>query len=454
MSINNNYSALFNITSDNSYGLDSGLYMKTFSNEHSHAFQYLGAGAGELFNLQESDDFWSWRRSMYSLAKTLDPDSVFTCARLLYYKMLEKGYHHTVEFHYLHNDIEGATYDDREVMGKAIIEAAKQTGMNLTLCPVYYKTGGFGKPPSENQKRFLFQSPDDYLTMLSNLEKFTKEEESIDIACGVHSLRACSGEDLRYIYENTSAPFHIHISEQTKEVEDCLAFSGKRPIELLYEILGPLGIHHERLQLVHATHINAREIHLIAQALSKVILCPTTEANLGDGVFPLADFLKNGGIFGIGSDSHVGLCPLTEIRLLDWTQRLTHRKRSASLPVPSHPSRFETENRDPRTPENKEMDRKKSHADNKDVEIGSFLTQHLRKQPFIYPSAKKYGLIKLNEDHPLIFSRQMETVASTLTTCFESSMIEGIYDAKGNRLSSPEKYKKYLQAYKKIKLRY
>ncbi len=296
-----------------------------FLNSHSHAFQYAMAGRAEN-HVNPDDDFWSWRDAMYKLALSVNPEQLEAIAAMLYSEMLRHGYTHVAEFHYLHHDKNGAPYNSLAETGARLISAAKYTGINITLVPVYYNLSGFGAAASDHQRRFVFKNIDDYLKLVDASAQACAEYRHASIGFGVHSLRAASLEDLSGIVENgpLNAPFHIHIAEQLKEVEDCVGFHGKRPVECLMDRVELDG----RFNLVHATYLAENELLGIARSGANVVICPTTEGNLGDGIFSLKHLNENGGRWSIGTDSHVSLNPFEELRLLDYGQRLVSRSRN------------------------------------------------------------------------------------------------------------------------------
>lgn len=298
-----------------------------FQNAHSHAFQYAMAGLAERHSTgQTPDDFWSWRDAMYKLALQVNPDDVEVIASMLYSEMLRHGYTQVAEFHYVHHDQNGKPYDDIAEMGSRLISAAKKTGIGITMIPIFYQKGGFGKDPVEGQKRFISKDIESYLKLFEATEKCTQHYEHANVALGLHSLRGVDPVCVKEIClnGNKNLPLHIHISEQLKEVSDSLEYLGKRPVEWMLE-------HCEmdsRFHLVHATHINEIELNGIAKSGASVVLCPSTEGNLGDGIFPLRDFILQDGNWSIGTDSHIGLNPMEELRILDYGQRLISHKRN------------------------------------------------------------------------------------------------------------------------------
>lgn len=297
-----------------------------FQNSHSHAFQYAMAGmAEELVAGHTEDDFWGWREVMYQLALKISPEQMYVIGKTLYSQMLKLGYTSVVEFHYLHHDKDGKPFHNLAEMGLQLMRAADEVGINITLIPVYYHTSDFGKVHHVNQRRFISQSIDDYWRLIESSEIAARPYTNANVGIGIHSLRAAPLEHVKIILsEVNNKPIHIHISEQMKEVDSCVKFCGKRPVEWLLE---NTNVNH-LYNLVHATHMNESEVKGVAESGATVVICPTTEANLGDGIFPLLDYLKYNGNFSIGSDSHISISPLDEIKLIDYAQRLISRKRN------------------------------------------------------------------------------------------------------------------------------
>ncbi len=301
-----------------------GYALPGFQNAHSHAFQYAMAGLAE--NHSGDDDFWSWRETMYRLALHLNPDQFKKIAAMLYAELVRNGYTNVAEFHYVHHDKNGEPYENLAAMGEALIEAAKEAGIKITLIPIFYQKGGFGIEPNERQKRFISKTFEDYARLFEVSAEVCKRYENANIAVGIHSLRGVDAKDILRAAEDLpkDIPFHIHVSEQIKEVEDCIEFLGKRPVEWLLENINL----NERFHLVHATHLTETETENLAKSNANVVLCPSTEGNLGDGIFPLRNYQKFGGHWSIGTDSHIGLNPFEELRLLDYGQRLISHKRN------------------------------------------------------------------------------------------------------------------------------
>lgn len=299
------------------------------ANLHSHAFQRAMAGLTER-QQSESDSFWTWREWMYRFAATLSPDDVHAIARQLYVEMLEAGYTSVCEFHYLHHDVDGRPYARPAAMAEAILAAAGDVGLRLTLLPVLYQRGGFdGRPLSARQQRFG-HATDAFVRLVDDLRSAMVGAADVRIGVAFHSLRAVTLPTMRQVLgalDEPGMPVHLHIAEQQAEVADSLASHGHRPVQLLLDEL-PVDA---RWTLVHATHLDEAEVRGLAASGATVALCPTTEANLGDGLFPLRAYLAAGGRYGIGSDSHVSVSPVEDLRWLEYGQRLVEQKRSRAL---------------------------------------------------------------------------------------------------------------------------
>jgi formimidoylglutamate deiminase len=300
-------------------------------NLHSHAFQRAMAGLAERRGGAGEDSFWTWRETMYAFAGRIGPEELRAIAAQLYVEMLKAGYTQVCEFHYLHHQPDGRPYADAAAMSLALIEAAQEAGIGLTLLPTLYQTGGFdGRPLGERQRRFGLELAA-YLRLVENLRKL--ENSTLRIGIALHSLRAVPEAVLREVLAADVArrgPIHIHIAEQIGEVQDCLALRGARPVEWLLDH-APVD---RRWCLVHATHMTAAETGALARSGAVAGLCPTTEANLGDGLFPLRDHLEAGGAFGIGSDSHISVSPVEELRWLEYGQRLKTQHRNVAALAP------------------------------------------------------------------------------------------------------------------------
>lgn len=292
-------------------------------NCHSHVFQRTMAGLTE-YKTSDHDSFWSWRDLMYKYANKIDADQLYQVARYAYSEMLQEGFTSVCEFHYIHRDL--CDTNNTENMSMAIIKAAHDVGIILTLLPVLYTQAHIdGSPLSALQQRFKLSS-DEYIKLYKSLKKQLYPEQNIGIC--FHSLRAVSIEQMTRVLNELGnhQPVHIHISEQIAEVEQVLKYTGMRPVELLFQHFN-VGVN---WCLVHATHLNDNEIELIALSGAIAGICPMTEANLGDGVFPLAAFIKQKGNFAIGSDSHILINPFQEMQVLEYSQRLHHLQRVIS----------------------------------------------------------------------------------------------------------------------------
>lgn len=294
---------------------------------HSHAFQYAMAGMSEV-RRNPVDSFWSWRDIMYFFALTLSPEDMQAIAARLYLDLLKGGYTGVVEFHYVHNDLDGTPYARREELSLAIFEAARLTGIDLTHLPVFYAHSNFGGvPPTEGQRRFI-QSLEGYGEMLRALAPVAAAAGH-RLGIAPHSLRAVTEAEIGALMALRDeilpgCPVHIHVAEQVKEVEDALAWNGLRPVEQLLQI-APVD---DRWCLIHATHLSDAEVAAIAASGATVGLCPMTEANLGDGIFRAVDYLAQGGHFGIGSDSNIATSAAAELQQLEYSQRLRDRQRN------------------------------------------------------------------------------------------------------------------------------
>lgn len=311
----------------------SGPVIPGMPNLHSHAFQRATAGLTEYrsHNVDGTqDNFWSWRTLMYRFASRLGPEQLEAIAFWVYVEMLEAGYTSVCEFHYLHNNIDGQPYADDATLALAIMRAAQRAGIGITLLPVLYQTSGLGGlPPSEGQRRFV-RSTDSMLKLLDRLKPLC-DAQGVRLGLAPHSLRAVPPDGLREALAgldaiDATAPIHIHIAEQIKEVSDCIAWSGQRPVAWLLDH-SPVDA---RWCLVHATHMDADEYRRAGASGAVAGLCPTTEANLGDGIFDLPAWRTAGGVWGIGSDSHICVNVAEELLMLEYSQRLRSRQRNVA----------------------------------------------------------------------------------------------------------------------------
>lgn len=291
-------------------------------NVHSHGFQ-RGMAALSEHRGPTDDDFWSWREVMYRFLDRLTPEDTQAITTQAYAEMLEGGYTRVGEFHYLHNDPSGARYADPAEMAARIVAAAGSAGIGLTLLPVFYAHSDFGgQPPKPGQRRFL-SDLDSFGALLEASARHLPDDAVMGIA--PHSLRAVTGEELAALLAmSPTGPVHIHAAEQVREVEASLAFSGARPVEWLLDNMGV----DERWCLIHATHLTDAETDRLVASGAVAGLCPVTEANLGDGIFPAARYLEAGGRIGTGTDSNILIGLAEELRALEYSQRLHHRARN------------------------------------------------------------------------------------------------------------------------------
>ncbi|MBM1171508.1 formimidoylglutamate deiminase [Microvirga arabica] len=302
----------------------NGIALPGLPNLHSHTFQRGMGGLAETRG-PRGDSFWTWRQVMYRFLGSLTPDDVEVIAAAAMVEMLEGGFTALAEFHYVHHDVDGKPYDNPAELSARIAAAAHETGMGLTLLPVLYSSGGFGGvAPTDGQVRFV-NDVAKYATLYDRAKDAVANLDDAAIGIAPHSLRAVSPEALKELLAIAPlGPVHIHVAEQVKEVEDCLAWSGQRPVEWLLDH-APVD---ERWCLVHATHLTPEETQRLARSGAVAGLCPITEANLGDGIFDGVDFLRAGGVFGVGSDSNIELTAPGELKQLEYSQRLKHKARN------------------------------------------------------------------------------------------------------------------------------
>lgn len=310
------------------FAMDSvdGFAIPGFQNAHSHAFQYAMAGLAESHPPGTHDDFWTWREAMYQCALSVNPDQVESIATMLYAEMVRHGYTHVAEFHYLHHDKDGKPYSNLAELGERIVAAAKTAGIKITLVPVFYQKGSFGQDPQPRQRRFISRSIDDYFNLFEASKRVVINYKDASIGASVHSLRAVDLDDIKKTLSSLppDVPFHMHVAEQKKEVKDCLDHCGKRPMQWVLDSL-PVN---NRFHLVHSTHLDDDELFSLAKSGANVVLCPSTEGNLGDGIFRMKEYVGLGGRWSIGTDSHIGIDPLEEFRMIDYRQRLITNERN------------------------------------------------------------------------------------------------------------------------------
>ena len=293
-------------------------------NGHSHAFQRALAGLTELRGAS-ADSFWTWRERLYAFLAHLGPEELEAVTAQAFVEMLESGFTRVGEFHYVHHDAHGRRYADLAEMAARVASAAAETGIGLTLLPVFYAHGGFGgKPPGDAQRRFVC-SIEEFARLLAASESALARLPDASLGLAPHSLRAVAPDELAALAVLAAdRPIHIHIAEQEREVADCLAWSGQRPVAWLLEH-APVAGH---WSLIHATHIDEHELRGIVASAAVVGLCPITEADLGDGIFPAPEYLAAGGRISVGTDSNVLIDAAGELRLLEYGQRLVRRARN------------------------------------------------------------------------------------------------------------------------------
>ena len=279
-----------------------GTVIAGIPNLHSHAHQKVITGLTE-HRIAGQDDFWGWRELMYRANARLDPEQLQTIARYLYIDMLQKGYTSVAEFHYLHHQPDGTPYADLSEMSAQLLEAASEAGIAITLLPVLYCRGGFKDEPVQDSQHRFFNNPERYLALLESCHSLCAKNPDRSLGFAAHSLRAVSPSAMSSTIEAAGpmlegAPIHIHVAEQMREVNDCVEINGARPVAWLYDQCDV----NDRWCLVHATHVDPQEQALLAQSGAIVGLCPTTEANLGAGIFPAAELMTNNGFLGVGSE--------------------------------------------------------------------------------------------------------------------------------------------------------
>ncbi|MCX6128925.1 MAG: amidohydrolase family protein [Proteobacteria bacterium] len=382
----------------------SGYLLPGFANAHSHSFQYLMCGMAEhLEPGHEADNFWSWRERMYQLAGLMSPDLLLDLTSHFYRILLEHGYTSVCEFHYIHHDPNGKTYQQPAAMSEAIMEAARRSGIRLTLVPVYYQQSAPGVPIQPRQRRFYSKDTDSYLNLLENIAQLNKNHfPEVILGYGVHSMRAATPRDIKTILGThwSLGPAHVHVSEQSNDAVMFEQTYHCRAVDWLYDNI-PLSDHHN---LIHATHINDLEIKKIVASKATVVLCPSTEANLGDGIFPLPEYFNQGGSFSIGTDSHVELCPFGEARMPEYIHRLFLEKRN-------------------------------SLCDAEHLDAGQLLFDHIQKAGRkslgltgdSFSIGKPFEGIVLDSDHDRLLEKPLKNIMGIAMYCGDKSLIDRVY---------------------------
>ncbi|WP_426165202.1 formimidoylglutamate deiminase [Pseudoduganella sp. R-34] len=302
------------------------LVMPGMVNLHSHAFQRALGGLTEVAG-DAQDSFWTWRDLMYRFARNITPEQMEAIAAQLYSECLRHGYTSMCEFHYVQRAPDGSLYPQASETAQRVIAAARQAGIGITMLPVLYSYAGFGEQPLKPEQARFRTDARDVLKIIGELEPL--RDAQVEVGVAPHSLRAASVAQIREVLDHLpkARPVHIHIAEQQGEVQQSLDYTGKRPVQYLVDNLAVDA----RWCLVHATHLSDDEVTAIAQSGAVAGLCPTTEANLGDGLFPLESFLAQGGRFGVGSDSHVSQSAVEELRWLEYGQRLAQQRRNIAV---------------------------------------------------------------------------------------------------------------------------
>lgn len=381
----------------------NGIVIPGMPNAHSHSFQRVIAGlTGPRGN--DGDSFWSWREAMYRAANSLSPQQFAAVARWVFTEMLKAGFTSCAEFHYLHHQPTGQVYSDLSEMSSRLIDAAVESGISMTLLPVLYCTAGFGKTHVSQQQQRFYNPADRYLRLLESCKTAIESRPLIELGMAPHSLRAVPGPVLQEVLQSwpeKNYPVHIHIAEQPAEIDDCIAHLGARPVDWLLDNFDV----DERWCLVHATHMSDEELRRCAASQAIAGLCPTTEADLGDGVFKTLAWLNSGGRFAIGSDSNVRISIAEELRLLEYNERLRSGRRNV-LATPT-----ET--------------------------CGRFLYQHAASTGAVamgqavgrLEPGKRADLLVLDDDHELLNGRQADAALDTWIFAGDNSMLKSVWVA-------------------------
>jgi formimidoylglutamate deiminase len=307
-------------------GAINGCLIPGLANLHSHAHQRAMAGLAERAGSGD-DSFWTWRATMYRFLDAMQPHHLHAIASQLYLEILSAGYTRVAEFQYLHHQGNGQDYDNVAEMSLQTLNAASEVGLGITNLPVHYQFSGFAEQAVSEQQQRFYNEPDSFLRIVGELERAVAENLNANLGVAGHSLRATNREMFTQVLDGLTSqdmPIHMHIAEQLKEVEDCIAWSGSRPVDYCLDNFD-VGAN---WCLIHATHMSVTETQRLAASGAVAGLCPTTEANLGDGFFNATDYLMAGGRFGIGSDSHSSTSPVEELRWLEYGQRLLHKTRN------------------------------------------------------------------------------------------------------------------------------
>ncbi len=385
-----------------------------FVNAHSHAFQRLIRGRMQWRPATAPRaDFWSWREAMYAAALGMHPEDVFLVSRFCFLEMLRAGITSVGEFHYLHRDVEGRRYLEPNELAHRVLDAAAEVGIRIALLNVCYATGGIGRPLASEQRRFATPELDVYLRDTAELQDRHRDDALVTVGVAPHSVRAVPREWLRELHgwaASREMVVHMHVSEQPREVEECVAAYGMRPVELL----GAEDVLDERFTAVHATHLTPEEIALLGDAGATVCACPTTERDLGDGFLPGAELLDADVRIALGSDSHTVIDPFEEMRLVEYHERL-RRLRRVVLAVPGAAGRLEV------APLLLELGTE-AGARSLGIDAGALEPGRLA------------DLIAIDLDHPAVAGWSPETLAAVLTLSAPPDVVADVWVGGVRRL--------------------
>ena len=388
-----------------------GVALAGVPNAHSHAHQRLMAGLAEAGAGQ--GDFMRWREQMYRVVSTIEPDSFQAVAGLAYMEMLKSGYTSVAEFHYLHHGVDGSHYSQPAEMGLRCIAAAEESGIALTLLPSLYAYGGFGPRPARPEQARFVCDPGLYMEIYAGLHQAAGGMPDVRLAFAPHSLRAADGALIREVLAGVrqldpGAPVHIHVAEQRAEVDACLAWCGAPPVRHLLDQADVDA----RWNLIHATHMNEAERRALAACQATVVLCPTTEANLGDGLFAAPEWIALDGAFAVGSDSQVTISPADELRLLEYGQRLVGESRNSLV-----------------------GESRNSLVAEPGGSLGRFLLEGALKggagslaQPCgVLAEGARADIVVLDEDHPALIARTEDEVLDSWIFCGGAACVRDVF---------------------------
>lgn len=326
---------------------DGTLRLPALATAHSHAFQRalrgraqrpLPLGSGPATSaVSARDDFWTWRGQMYALAASLTPESIREASLVAFRELAHAGVRTVGEFHYVQHQADGTPYDQRTLLADVVIEAAREAGLRVALLRVAYHRAGPGRPADPGQLRFCDPSVDDVLRDVDALRSKWGQDPDVRIGLAPHSVRAVPPAwlaPLRAYADKHALPLHMHVAEQVREVEECVAETGRRPVELLAES----GLLSERFVAVHATNLQPEEAKLLGAARAFACICATTERDLGDGLPDIGALRDAGARLCTGIDSHVVTDPIDDLRALETHERLRTRRRVTFQPSGTTPA--------------------------------------------------------------------------------------------------------------------